>query len=272
MKLTPQQRAAFDRDGFLVLPNLLAVEEVATLKRELARVAAVPDERIMREKDSNEPRIIYGLPDVGGPTFSPAYHALARDPRILQPILDLSGEGVSLFHIKCNFKEAITGEFWQWHQDYANWRANDAAPEPRLITSMVMLDKATEMNGCLYFVPGSHRLGLVAPAWDDSSTSYPLWTVGKQSMIEITRKLGDPVPVVGEPGTVAIFHANMIHGSGHNMSPHARWQIYLVYNPLSNPLGKVAKPRPDWQANRKAEPLHALGRPAITSADRLSPA
>jgi len=263
MKLTSQQREQFDRDGFLLFPGLLSPAEVATLKSELARVSAIPDMRIMRERGSDEPRIIYGLPDPEGPTFSPAYHALARDPRILQPILDLSGEDVSLFHIKCNFKEAITGEFWQWHQDYANWKANDAAPQPRLLTSMVMLDKATEMNGCLYFVPGSHRLGLIEPTWDDTATSYPLWTVGKPSMLEITRRLGDPVPVTGEPGTVAIFHANMIHGSGHNMSPHARWQVYLVYNPLSNPLGKVVKPRPDYQANRQAVPLQVLERPGI---------
>ncbi len=38
---------------------------------------------------------------------------------------------MSLFHIKCNFKDAIDGGYWQWHQDYANWKANDASPRPR---------------------------------------------------------------------------------------------------------------------------------------------
>ncbi len=272
MKLTPEQHAAFDRDGFLIFPNLLSPAEVETLRAELARVSQIPDQRIMREKISNEPRIIYGLPDEDGPTFSPAYHALSRDPRIAQPIVDLLGEDVSLFHIKCNFKEAITGEFWQWHQDYANWKANDNAPEPRLLTSVVMLDKATEMNGCLYFVPGSHRLGLVKSAWDDASTAYALWTVDKPSMIDITAKLGDPVAITGEPGTVVIFHANTIHGSGHNMSPRSRWQVYLVYNALSNVLGPVPKPRPDWQANRHAGPVQVLSRPEILEAAALETA
>jgi ectoine hydroxylase len=255
MKLTAEQLETFARDGFLVFPNLLSAGEVATLRGELARVSTVVDERIMREKGSDAPRIIYGLPDIGGPTFSPAYYDLARDGRILQPVIDILNEDVSLYHIKCNFKEAIDGGYWQWHQDYANWKANDAAPEPRLVTAMVMLDHATEMSGCLYFVPGSHKLGMLKSDWDDTSTSYALWTVPKDRMIAIMGELGDPVAVTGEPGGVVFFHANMIHGSGHNMSPRPRWQTYLVYNALSNVLGPVPKPRPDWQANRKVERL-----------------
>jgi ectoine hydroxylase len=263
MKLSKDQIHRFERDGFLVLPNLLSADEVALLRAELARVSQVVDVRNMREGDGETSRIVYGLPDVGGPTFSQAYYNLARDRRILQPIIDLLAEDVSLFHIKCNFKEAIDGGYWQWHQDYANWKANDNAPEPRLLTAMVMLDQATEMGGCLYFVPGSHTRGIIEPDWDDTSTSYALWTVGKQKMIEITAELGDPVAVTGSPGTVVFFHANMIHGSGHNMSPRHRWQAYLVYNALSNVLGPVPKPRPDYQANRKAERLEVSARRSL---------
>jgi ectoine hydroxylase len=266
MNLTAQQRAAFERDGYLIFPDLLDHDEVALLRSELARVSTVTDERIMREKDNDAARIIYGLPDVGGPTFSQAYYDLARNGRVLQPVLDILDDDVSLFHIKCNFKEAIDGGYWQWHQDYANWSVNDAAPEPRLITAMVMLDQATEMNGCLYFVPGSHKLGIVKPRWDDASTSYPLWTVPKADMIDIAARLGDPVAVTGTPGTVAFFHANMIHGSGHNMSPRNRWQVYLVYNAITNPLGPVAKPRPDYQANRKGERLIVSRQRSLTDA------
>jgi ectoine hydroxylase len=266
MKLTGQQIDTFQRDGFLVLPNLLGMQEVELLRSELACVSQVVDERIMRERGSDAARIIYGLPDVGGPTFSSAYYNLARDHRILQPVIDMLEEDVSLFHIKCNFKEAIDGGYWQWHQDYANWKANDAAPEPRLLTAMVMLDNATEMSGCLYFVPGSHTRGIIEPDWDDTSTSYALWTVGKQKMIEITGELGDPVAVTGSPGTVVFFHANMIHGSGHNMSPRHRWQVYLVYNALSNVLGPVPKPRPDYQANRKIERLKVSEFATLTEA------
>ncbi|MFI4985880.1 MAG: phytanoyl-CoA dioxygenase family protein [Alphaproteobacteria bacterium] len=271
MKLTAQQIETFDRDGFLVFPDLLSADEVALLKSELARVSAVPDERIIREKGSDAPRIIYGLPDVDGPTGSRAYYELARNERILQPVIDLLQEDVYLYHIKCNFKEAIDGGIWQWHQDFAYWNVEDAAPEPQMLTTMVMLDRATEMNGCLCFVPGSHKLGIVKSDWNDAGTSFAIWTVDKQNMLEITAKLGDPVPIVGGPGTVALFHANLIHGSGHNMSPHSRWQAYLVYNAVSNKLGQVAKPRPDYQANRKVEPLVVSKLRSFTDVAELAP-
>ena len=55
--------------------------------------------------------------------------------------------------------------------------------------------------------------------------------------------------------SIVLFHANMVHGSGHNMSPRHRWQVYVVYNAMTNALGPVPKPRPDYQANRRAAPL-----------------
>jgi len=257
MMLSAEQLAAYARDGFLVLPNLLDAAEAALLKSELARASRVQDERIIREL-AGPPRIIYGLHEVDGPTGSAAYEALIRSSRILEPVRQILKDEVYAYHTKCNFKEAIDGAIWQWHQDYANWKAWDAAPNPDgMMTVMVMMDRATEMSGCLYFVPGSHKLGLLQPDYDDATTSFGIWSVPKQKMIEIAEELGDPVPIVGEPGTVVLFHANMIHGSGHNMSPYSRWQAYLVYNAMSNVLGQVDKPRPDYKASRRAVPLVA---------------
>jgi ectoine hydroxylase len=264
MKLSAEQVKAYECDGFLVLPNLLDSAEVALLKSELARASRVEDERIIREK-VGAPRIIYGLHEVDGPTGSAAYDALIRSSRVLEPARQLLDDEVYAYHTKCNFKEAIDGAIWQWHQDYANWKAWDAAPRADgMLTAMVMLDKATEMSGCLYFVRGSHRLGLLQPDYDNATTSFGIWSVPKQKMIEMMDELGEPVPIVGEPGTVVLFHANMVHGSGHNMSPRARGQAYLVYNGMSNLLGQVDKPRPDYKANRRAVPLQTSEAARIT--------
>src|SRR4051812_2503639 len=84
MELSAEQIAAYDRDGFLVFPNLLGTDEVALLKEELARVGHIQDERVVRERTGG-PRIVYGLHEKEGPTSSRAYEALVRSPRILQP-------------------------------------------------------------------------------------------------------------------------------------------------------------------------------------------
>src|SRR5271168_2266760 len=95
MKLTKEQIDRFNRDGFLVLPSLLSAAEVELLRAELARVSKIVDVRNMREGNGETPRIVYGLPDVDGPTFSQAYWNLARDHRVLQPVMDILEEDVS---------------------------------------------------------------------------------------------------------------------------------------------------------------------------------
>ena len=72
-----------------------------------------------------------------------------------------------------------------------------------------------------------------------------------------------PVPVVGGPGTVAMFHPNLVHGSGHNMSTHARWHLYFVYNAVSNVMAPVKDPRPAYKASRKAIPLQLRAKESI---------
>ena len=276
MKLNQQQLDAFDRDGFLIFPDMLAREEVTLLKDELSRVGDIQDERVLRERDGGA-RIIYGMHEEDGPTASRAYNALARSPRILQPIQDILGEDAYIFHTKCNTKEALTGAIYEWHQDYANWKAMDGVPSPQIITAMIMLDKSTELGGCLYFIPGSHSLGIVQPDVADGEQEAAIqrvvdhgepMSVPKDKMTEIVGRFGEPVAVTGQPGTVAFFHGNLVHGSGHNMSIDSRWILYIVYGAASNRPQAVRKPRPEFKAARIAGPAQIL--PAATLFDALA--
>lgn len=251
MKLSKEQVQAYERDGYLVLPNLFNAAEVDVLRRELAAAVQVQDERVIREKTGLAVRMVYGVHDRSGPTGHPGYASLVGSPRLVQPAMDVLGEPVNVFHTKANLKEAINGEFWQWHQDFGYWNIEDAAPQPRLVTSLVMLDRATEVGGCLYFVPGSHRLGMIEPAFDER-TSKKIWTVSKEQMIDAVQRCGEPVAVTGDAGTVVMFHPNLLHGSAQNMSTHDRRQLYVVYNAVSNKLGPVANPRPEYNASRTA--------------------
>jgi len=273
MQLSAEQLAAYDRDGFLVIPNLLGPDEVALLKAELARVGDIHDERIVRERTGG-PRIVYGLHEKDGPTASRAYEALVRSPRILQPAKDMLRDDVYVYHTKANTKMALEGAIYEWHQDYINWRMMDGPPEPRILTAMVMLDKSTEVGGCLYFIPGSHKLGMVKPdlkgqdedkAMDAVRFHAEPMSVPKSKMAEVVRTCGEPVAILGEPGTVAFFHGDMIHGSGHNMSVHSRWILYIVYNAHTNRPLPVPKPRQEFKAARTAPPTQPLDYPSIVS-------
>ena len=47
---------------------------------------------------------------------------------------------------------------------------------------------------------------------------------------------GEPVPIVGKPGSAVIFDCNLLHASGHNLSAQDRWQAYFCYNTRGNQI------------------------------------
>ncbi len=49
MELTAAQRAQFDRDGYLIFPNLFSAAEIAVLRQEVARLADIHAEEVVRE-------------------------------------------------------------------------------------------------------------------------------------------------------------------------------------------------------------------------------
>ena len=111
MRLTPEQLDRFDRDGFLRFEGLFGAEEVAALRAELARVSAVDDPAIIRERNGAL-RNVYRTHELDGPTRSPAFRALACSPRFLEPARQvLRDDELYVFHSKCNIKRRSTARF-----------------------------------------------------------------------------------------------------------------------------------------------------------------
>ena len=261
MELTAQQVERFQQDGFLIFPALFSPEEVERLREEADRVAKLEAECVFREGAGGQPKTMFRLHAEDGPTASPAYHAAAHSPRILRPAQQALGtDKVYIHHCKVNMKAAIEGSAWPWHQDFGTWHL-DGIDEPSLATFLVMLDEATEMNGCLYFLPGSHRAGRNDPYFD-TSTAYGLWASKPESMKAAMRVLPDPVQVTGPPGTAALFHCNLLHASGHNLSATDRWHAYFCFNACANRPRDVENPRPDYVRSTDWRPM-AAGADAI---------
>lgn len=254
MELTTKQVEDYDRDGFLIFPGLFSPEEAAILKAEAARVSKLDVEGIFREGETGQAKSMFRLHETDGPTASPAYHAAARSPRILRVAQQAMGDdALYIHHCKVNMKQAIEGTIWPWHQDFGSWHL-DGIAKPEMATFMVMLDEATEFNGCLYLLPGSHRDGRVNPYFD-TSTAYKLWAVGPQEVKDYMQSAPPAVPLVGPPGTAAIFHCNLLHASGHNLSAMDRWQAYFCFNKVSNRPHDVENPRPDYVRSTNWKPL-----------------
>jgi ectoine hydroxylase len=262
MQLSPTQLAQYDRDGFLILPELFAPAEIERLRQELVRLGRIAADSVIKEKNGAI-RTIFRVHDAESPTASDAFHALARCPRLLEPAQAvLHDPALYIHHSKCNLKEAIDGDIWAWHQDYGYWK-NDGFVAPDFTTALVMVDAASEVGGCLYFIPGSHKLGRIEPEWDDKTTSYATWVVPKARVLEIMDSHLEPVAITGAPGTTVLFHPNLLHASGHNLSRRSRWHVFMVYCRVANRPQDVPKPRPEWVRSRNWTPLRMVPDAAI---------
>ena len=254
MKLSGSQLAAYERDGFVILPSVFSEDEVREMKGELKRIQQIDTDHLVREKTGGVAKTIYKVHEQVSPTASKVFHAAVRSPRLLEPARQLLDDpALYIYHTKCNLKSAIDGSVWQWHQDFGTWHI-DGVPDATMTTALIMLDEPTEMGGCLYFVPGSHKLGSLQPVFDET-TGYKFYVVPKPTMLEILSTHPRPVPIVGAPGTVVLFDANIVHSSGHNLSGDDRWQVYIVYNPVKNRPLDVEAPRPDYVRSTNFKPL-----------------
>ena len=250
MKLSPDQLDAYERDGFLVLPSLFSPAEVDVIREALAGVMAEDCPQNFREKGSGAVRTAMGLH-----LRSPVFARLVRHPRLVEPAMQLAGDRLYVQQVKVNAKVAFTGELWQWHYDFATHHNEDGVPEPLALNLHVFLDDVTPFNGPLWFIPGSHRQG-AAPASLDTSTSYPLWCVDRDTVSRLVAE-GGIVSATGPAGTALIFGDCLVHGSPPNLSPWNRRIFSLILNPVSNAYRR--EQRPEHQHHRDLAPVTALG-------------
>ncbi len=252
--LSDDQVDTFRRDGFLVLPNLFAAEEIAAIDERLPRLFAERCPENFREKSSDVVRTAMGLH-----LRDELFARLIRDPRLVEPAMQLIGDDqLYVQQVKVNAKEAFTGEQWQWHYDFATHHREDGVPQPLALNLHIFLDEVTEFNGPLVFIPGSHIGGPVPTSLDTVSTSYPLWTVSPEVVGPLAERGGLFAPK-GKPGTLLIFGDSLVHGSPSNMSPWARRIFSLILNPVSN--HQTSMKRTEHQHHRDFSPIALLDDP-----------
>jgi ectoine hydroxylase len=195
----------------------------------------------------------------GAPRTAFAAHTCSRrsassiNPRLIEPVQQLFGEPLYMHQFKINAKAPFDGELWQWHQDYCVWARDDGMPEPRAMNISVFLDEVMPFNGPLMFIPKSHKGGTLAAGHDKLTTSYPLWTLDNETVTrlcaeaEVATGSGIVAPT-GKPGSVLMFHGNLVHASPPNITPYPRKIVYLTLCAVSNHITKFT--RPDWIAHR----------------------
>jgi ectoine hydroxylase len=254
MGLTAQQLAQFDEQGYLFLPDCFSEGEVAALRSEAEKIYASDRQEVWRES-SGAPRTAFAAH-----TYNEAFRILGAHPRLVEPVEELFGEKLYMHQFKINAKAPFDGEVWQWHQDYGTWARDDGMPQPRAMNISVFLDEVMAINGPLMFIPKSHRHGTLTAGHDKSTTSYPLWTLDKATVTRLADEGGIVAPT-GKPGTVLMFHGNLVHASPPNITPYPRKIVYLTLCAVSNHITKFT--RPEWIAHRDFTPIEPVADDAL---------
>jgi ectoine hydroxylase len=251
-KLSDDQLAKFDQQGYVFFPNCFSEDEIALLREEANRILKLDRPEVWREK-TGAPRTAFAAH-----TFSDVFGLLARHPRVVEPLMQLFGEEVYVHQFKLNAKAAFEGDVWQWHQDYGTWQRDDGMPEARAMNIAVFLDEVMPINGPLLLIPKSHKQGVFAAGHDKLTTSYPLWTLDKDTVTRLAAQAegADGVGIVaptGKSGSVLMFHGNLVHASPPNITPYPRKIVYLTLCAVSNHITKFT--RPEWIAHRDFTPI-----------------
>jgi ectoine hydroxylase len=265
MKLTPEQHAQFDRDGYLFFPGLFSGEETKTLSDAVPELYGRREAYNIREKGKDAVRTNFAAH-----LYSEPFARLARHPRMVEPVRELIGEALYMHQFKINGKQAFDGDVWQWHQDYGTWKNDDLMPAERAMNVAIFLDDVNDFNGPLMFIPGSHKRGVVDAKHDLTTTSYPLWTIDNALIAQLVERAGGrggfdtagrylPGGIVspkGPAGSMILFHGCLVHASGSNLSPWDRVSVYLSLCAVSNHIRRFK--RPEFIAHRDFAPIECL--------------
>ncbi len=255
MKLTPEELARFDEEGYLFFPGRFTPEEAAVLKRAADEVYTLEREEVWRES-SGAARTAFAAHK-----YNDAHRRLGRHPRLIEPVMQILDGPVYMHQYKINAKAAFDGEVWQWHQDYGTWKRDDEMPEPRAMNIAVFLDDVTAANGPLLFIPGSHKGGVLDAGHDLETTSYPLWTLDREMVTKLAERGGCVAPT-GPAGSMLLFSSLLVHASPPNISPFGRTIVYLSLCHVDNHIRRFQ--RAEWIAHRDFTPIEALPDDCLT--------
>ena len=218
-KLTDQQVAFYHEQGYLAGIRILSEEQIAQLHAELIEFFDPnhPGHELWYEYHTNES----SRPDtvlfhaLGAWRIRPGFHDILWHPAFTAAASQLLGGAVRFWHDQLFCKPARHGGVVAWHQDYSYWTRTKPMAH---LTCWIGLDDSTRDNGCVYYVPGSHRWNLL-PITGLAGNMDAIKEVLSPSQWE---QFTHPVAIELKAGECSFHHPLMVHGSFENRTDRPR--------------------------------------------------
>src|SRR5499427_4699864 len=216
MILSSAQVEGYARDGFVACVPALTREQAAHFREKLAAFERV----------------------VGGPLTSDAVdaryrsrthvllawvHGLVRHPAILGAVEQLIGPDILVYTSTWFIKEPESAAIAAWHQDatYFGLRPYEH------VTAWLALTDATAENGCMEFLPGSHRRGQLPHRAGVVTHSVNRARQAVDGAVDDTRAVHAHL----RAGEFSLHHTLILHRSQPNRSHGRRIGLGISYIP-----------------------------------------
>jgi ectoine hydroxylase-related dioxygenase (phytanoyl-CoA dioxygenase family) len=224
--LNEAQIQQYRDDGFIHIPGFLDPAEVAELKGAVVETARAMGKKKVaggtddwEEKDDYYSRVFTQRLNLWKINDTVKRYMLNAD--LGRMLCRLEGiEGIRVWHDQTLIKEPY-GNPTAWHLDNPYWSFSSK----HSISIWIALEDATLQNGCMYFVPGTHKL----------ATFENNVGIGQNQgdLFKAQPKLGeiDPVAVPMKAGDCSFHNGLTAHGAGANMTRGRRIAMTCAYMP-----------------------------------------
>lgn len=218
-RLSQEQVDFYNENGYLTGVRVLSDEQVDALREELVELFDPHHDgrELWYEYHSNES----ANPDtvlfhaLGAWRIKPGFHDLLWNPAFTVPASQLLEGPVRFWHDQLFCKPARHGGVVAWHQDYSYWTRTQPLAH---LTCWIGLDDSTRENGCVYYVPGSHRWTLLPI----TGLAGNMEAIQEVLSPEQWQRFQHPAAAELKKGECSFHHPLMIHGSFENRTDRPR--------------------------------------------------
>ncbi|HKR61372.1 MAG TPA: phytanoyl-CoA dioxygenase family protein [Pyrinomonadaceae bacterium] len=217
-RLDPEQVQFYQENGYLKGIKLLNDEQIEVLRKELTELVDPdhPGNGLFYEFNSNESadpqKILFHA--LGAWRITPGFHDLLWNPAFCVPASQLLKGPVRFWHDQLFYKPPQHGGVVIWHQDYSYWTRTQPMAH---LSCWIGLDDSTRENGCVHYVPGSHRWNLL-PREDFANDMDTIQEV----LNDAQKKQFKPIAIELKKGECSFHHPLMVHGSFENRTDRPR--------------------------------------------------
>ncbi|HEU4834570.1 MAG TPA: phytanoyl-CoA dioxygenase family protein [Pyrinomonadaceae bacterium] len=222
-RLTVAQVNFYREHGYLAGIKMLDDTQLDTLRDEVSELVnpSHPGHHLFYEFNANESadpdQILFHA--LGAWRITPGLHDLLWHPAFVVAAAQLLGDSVRFWHDQIFYKPAHHGGVVIWHQDYSYWTRTTPVAH---ISCWIGLDDSTRENGCVHYVPGSHRWQLLPRTSFANKMDIVL-----DSLTPERRDEFKPVAIELKAGECSFHHPLMVHGSYANQTARPRRAVVI---------------------------------------------